>query len=413
MQRILRFLLLFSIAWIVFPFVFPFLHGSSSRGLSAGPRETTNDGMTVSMMILPEAFAATPTDLKQINHKIETLKAALSKEKNKRTFFLKRLKTAEIASGRIRLQLQKTEAALKKESQLLEKLNHDQTTYQAKLATERAELADHLRAAYMIGREPYLKLILSQNDAQRVSHLLMYYHYLSKGQLSAIHDLQSTLARLRQNQTSVQAQTHILQNLQKQQSDERAHLEALKQERQQAIGELNNKIKTKNQRLAELLADKRLLEQTLSRLEKQHQIEAIMKQDFAALKGKLSWPTKGSVLPYFGIPIDQSELKWDGILIRAPEDQPVYAVAGGKVVFAKWLPGYGLLLIISHGHGYMTLYGRNHNLYKKPGDMVQKGDLVATVGRSGGYEKPALYFAIRHDAKPLNPSMWCHRGENQ
>ncbi len=167
----------------------------------------------------------------------------------------------------------------------------------------------------------------------------MYYHYLSKDQLSAIHNLQSTLARLRQNQTSIQAQTHILQNLQK-----------------------------------------------------QHQIKAIMKQDFAALKGKLSWPTEGSVLPYFGIPIDQSELKWDGILIRAAEDQPVYAVASDKVVFAKWFPGYGLLLIINHGHAYMTLYGRNHNLYKKPGDMVQKGDLVATVGQSGGYEKPSALF---------------------
>ena len=169
----------------------------------------------------------------------------------------------------------------------------------------------------MIGREPYLKLILSQNDAQRVSHLLNVLS-LPQHQLFAIHDLQYTLARLRQNQISTQAQTHILKNLQKQQNDERARLEDLKQERQEAIAELSKKIKTKNQRLDKLLADKCLLEETLSRVEKQHQIEAIMKKDFATLKGKLSWPTKASRLPYFGIPIGQSELKWDGHFDKSP-----------------------------------------------------------------------------------------------
>jgi septal ring factor EnvC (AmiA/AmiB activator) len=122
----------------------------------------------------------------------------------------------------------------------------------------------------------------------------------------------------------------------------------------------------------------------------------------------MGWPTKGHILDYFGTKIYHSELRWSGILIKAPENQKVHAIANGKIVFANWLPGYGLLLIINHGHGYMSLYGRDHSLKKKVGDMVKKGDVIATVGKSGGYRHSALYFAIRHNAEPLSPKKWCH-----
>ena len=354
-----------------------------------------------------QVFSATSVDLKSINRKIGKIKIVLSKEKNQREIFLKRLQAAEIASGYLELQLRKTESTLKKQSKILKRLNHDQSIYQTKLTTQRHQLTNHLRAAYTIGQIPYPKLLLSQNDADHISHLIMYYRYLSKNQFSTIRDLRITLAYLQNNKTTIQTQTQILQHLQKQQRNEQAHLESFKYDRKRAIAELNNKIQTKSQRLTELLVNKKLLEQTLSQLEKQHQIENIIKRNFSALKGKLNWPTCGIILPCFGTPIEQSELKWDGILIQASENQPVYAIASGKVVFAKWLSGYGLLLIISHGNGYMTLYGWNHNLYKRPTETVQKGELIATVGRSDNYKKPALYFAIRHDAKPLNPLLWC------
>ena len=358
-------------------------------------------------LLLSQVLSATSVDLKSINRKIEKIKIALSQEKNQREVFLKKLKAAEIASGHLKLQLQKTEGTLKKQSTNLKKLNHDQSIYKTKLTTQRHQLTNHLRAAYMIGQGYYPKLLLSQNDAERISHLIMYYRYLSKNQLSAIRDLRTTLAYLQNNQTTIQTQTQILKYLKTQQRNERMRLESFKFDRKRVIAALNNKIQTKNQRLTELLVNKKLLEQTLIQLARQHQIENIIKRNFSSLKGKLNWPTYGTILPYFGTPIEQSELKWDGILIKASENQPVYAIASGKVVFAKWLPGYGLLLIINHGNGYMTLYGRNHNLYKRSAEIVQKGELIATVGRSGGYEKPALYFAIRHDAKPLNPSLWC------
>ena len=403
MRRIMRILLLSCTIWTIIPLMVLSLCSPSVHDFLARSEKK---------LFAPKAFATSLTDFKRINHKIKTIKAILLKEKNQRKLFLKKIKIAKFMSEHIRFQLQKTEAALKKESKILKKLHYDQTVYQAKVTTQRYKLAMRLRSAYMIGQELYLKLLLNQNDVQCVTHLLMYYRGLSKNQLSAIQNLQTTLTHLQQNHTLIQSKMKTLQNLKKRKSNEQIRLKALKSDRKQVITKLNNKINTKNHRIIELLTNKQLLEQTFDRLEKRHQIQTFIKQNLSDLKGKLDWPTKGVILPCFGMPIKQSELKRDGILIRAPENQPVYAVAAGTVVFAKWLPGYGLLLIINHGHGYMTLYGRNHNLYKRSGDTVRQGELITTVGQSGGHEKPALYFAIRHNAKPLNPAIWCREGGN-
>ena len=183
----------------------------------------------------------------------------------------------------------------------------------------------------------------------------------------------------------------------------------MKDNRTQLINSINNTIRDQNQVLENLNINKKRLEQTLMHLSHTPVTskENFTYINFAQQRGHLPWPTKGKVMHYFNSPIAQSELKWTGELIEAPDDQPVYAVAPGTVIFSKWLQGYGLLIIINHGHGYMSLYGRNHSLYKHEGDKVSAGDLIATVGQSGGYGKPALFFAIRYNAKPLDPSQWC------
>ena len=345
--------------------------------------------------------------LNQLNHKIDNIKAFLSLERTKRSKYQSELRKTEIASGNLLVTLKKTHKNLKKQQASLQALARQTTVYQSQLINQRARLTQQIRAAYVLGRQPYLKLIINQSDAERMSRMLTYYRYISSDQTLAIHQLQATLAQLQNNQRQIQEQTQVLKQLDNKQQQERNKLERVRHNRKILIHRLNNQIHTKNHRLATLLANKRLLEQTISHLGQNTSISAAMQQNFNKLRGKLPWPTKGKILTYFGTKIFQSEIRWGGVLIKAPEDQPVRAIAAGKVVFAKWLPGYGLLLIISHGHGYMTLYGRNHYLYKKPGDIVQRGTLIATVGNSGGYEQSALYFAIRHNAKPLNPVNWC------
>src|SRR3990167_4098112 len=347
--------------------------------------------------------------LQQINQKIATMQASLSAEQNKRESYIASLKAAEIAPGKATLKLQQTVLTLRKQQTVLQKLNENEMFYRNQLLVNQNVLATQIRSAYALGRQAYLRLALNQSDANRISRLLKYYHYICQNRLMTIHHLQLTLNQLQQTQQAIQDQTKLLTNLHAKQFDEHSKLERLKQDRQFVVIQLNSKISNQQQKLNELLTNKRLLEQTITHLDKATQPHTLIKEDFAHSKGQLNWPTKGQIMPFFGTKIYQSELRWDGILIQAPENQPIYAVANGQVVFAKWLPGYGLLLIISHGHGYMTLYGRNHTIYKKSGDFVHAGDLIATVGDSGGYDQPALYFAIRHNAIPLNPMYWCSK----
>ena len=200
-----------------------------------------------------------------------------------------------------------------------------------------------------------------------------------------------------------------LKQLQQQQKQQLDQITALKSKRSQLIVYINQHIHTQSQKLTQLLNDKHRLEHELSELSTNPQFSTAVGKSFRHLRHHLNWPTKGKIIPKYGTKIDKSQLKWKGVLFKAQMNQPVYAVADGKVIFARWLPGYGLLMIIYHGQGYMTLYGRNHYLYKKTGDIVRAGDQIAAVGDSGGYQTPALYFAIRHSTIPINPIRWLKR----
>ena len=364
---------------------------------------------TLLFLIHYSAEATTPPKLQQLDNKISTIKTLLSKEKSKRSSLQQDLKKTEITAGKILIALRKTEADLKTHQAVLQQLSATAANYQSKLMQEHSSLESQMKAAYIFSRQPYLKFILSQSSTDKISRILKYYQYFSHDELSAIQALQNTLTTLQTNQQDIKSQAQILEALENKQKSEHDKLAHMQLDRKVIIQQINSSIQTKSEKLSQLLANKRLLEQTIYQVNQETEIRVAIKEDFDRLKGKLPWPAKGKVFPYFGTRIDQSELRWGGTLIEAAEDEPVRAIASGQVMFARWLPGYGLLLIISHGHGYMTLYGRNHYLYKKLGDIVEKGDLIATVGNSGGYEKPALYFAIRHNAKPLNPADWCNQ----
>lgn len=363
----------------------------------------------LSFIILISTFNVTANNnsrLKQLNHKIANIKATLSHEQYKRTKYLHELKKTEINFAKISTKLKKTQSKLHTQRSLLQNLKHKAVLYKKQLNDKQQKLTQEIRAAYLFSRQPYLKLILNQSNIEHFSRTLMYYQYINHAQVTRIHQLQKTLSQMHANQQRIQKQTKILEKIKAKEQQERNKLKKIRHNRQKIIYRINSKIHTKHEKLTQLMANKQKLEQTLRQLKSRNKFRA-NQYNFAKLKGNLNWPTKGKVLPYFGTKIYHSQLKWGGILIQAQEDQPIYAIAAGQVVFAKWLPGYGLLLIIDHGHGYMTLYGRNHNIYKKPGDTVHKGELIATVGDSGGHDQSALYFAIRHNAKPLNPMNWC------
>lgn len=360
------------------------------------------------MAITPSlSFANNQSTLKYLSNKIASIKSLLSRDQGKRYRLQTDLKKNEVTSGKISKQLHKTNLSLTKHKALLQPLKKNEKRYQREIEAQQTLLTKQIRTAYMLGRQPYLKLILNQQDSNQLSRVLMYYRYINRYRITAITDLQNTLSQLEKNKQKIRMQYDTLQALQQKQQNEKIKLTEIKKNRQQLIRNINNHIQNRTQRLRRLITNKRRLEKTLEQLVRKTHGQAF--GNFASLRRKLSWPTKGKLLPVFGTKIEQSELRWGGVLIKAPDGRPIHAIAEGKVVFAKWLSGYGLLIIINHGNGYMTLYGRNNALYKTTGDTVYKGDLIATVGQSGGYQSPALYFAIRHNGNSLNPVKWCRR----
>lgn len=357
----------------------------------------------ISLALCLTGFASTREKLKQLNTRISVLQAVIQKEKQSRQQFQHQLKSIEIKAANIGKSLSETKAKQKQQRDALNQLNKTIDENQTKLATQKKQLAILLRQAYQMGKEPLLKILLNQTNFAHSQRLLTYYRYLTEAQAHLLPQLQTTLTQLKQDQIKQTTQMQQLAILEKTLTTQRNAVNKTKYQREHIVKQINHHLHSRKQKLANLLADKNLLQNTLRQLAEQNRFGS----HFAALKGHLAWPTVGRLIDTFNQPIEHSELKWEGVVINAPQDQPVKAVASGKVIFAKWMPGYGLLLIINHGDGYMTLYGRNHYLYKKVGDAVHAGDVIAAVGESGGYLKSALYFAIRHEAKPLNPKQWC------
>lgn len=348
--------------------------------------------------------------LDRIVVQIKNIKNVLQQTHNKRDQLQEDLNKIETNYGEASQNRRRTDQQILHQKQQITALERASRHNLNQTQWQQNALAEQLRMAYLLQRQGPVKLLLNQRDLSETDRLLYYYHSLTLYRLNAIKKLGLDMEQINNRQRQLYAQYDVLKHLQQQQQSEEKNLTLMKANRTQLIMAINQHISDAKQRLDALSRNKQRLEKMLIHLahipiapKPRH----FSNQNFAAQHGHLPWPTRGSVLHYFNTPIANSELKWNGEIIEAPDEQPVYTVAGGTVVFSKWLEGYGLLIIINHGDGYMTLYGRNHSIYKHEGDKVSAGDLIATVGQSGGYDKPALYFAIRYNAKPLDPHQWC------
>jgi septal ring factor EnvC (AmiA/AmiB activator) len=318
----------------------------------------------------------------------------------------KHLQNTETSINSLSLELSKTTTQLQQQEQSLQALLIHQKKIELKITRTQHALLQEIKAQYLLGlNRNKTQLILNAKDFHKIERLLRYSHYLTKQTSEKTLNLKQDLAALEDNKKLMVNLTNQTQDLQKQQISQQKNLRLHQEQQKALLTNLDHQVKTKSQQLAELLKNKENLERTIQNLQKK---PTSFKSDYLTHhKGRFPWPTEGKILEHFGSNIADSELKQNGVLINAPEGQKVYAVAPGKVIFANWMPGYGLLLIIDHGKGYMTLYGNNGVLYKKNKDIVGEHDLIAKVGHTGGQRKPVLYFALRYQGKPINPSTWC------
>lgn len=346
--------------------------------------------------------------LHELNQHISSVKQHLQQFKLNQKRQQAKLQSLESRSADMALTLNQTNTQIKQLSNKLNQLDKNLANDKAQILKSRHQLADNIRNSYIINNQPRLAIVLSHDNIADIQRDLTYTRYLNQQQLGQINKLNSLVTSMQQTIEELHQKRAQNEKLKQAQQAQLHHIQDLQKERNILINNINSKIASQAHKLVQLESDKRELETAVKQLAHYPLLYNAIGQSFDHLKHHLSKPTKGKIIREFDSKIDESQLRWKGVLFEAPMNQPVYAVADGKVIFARWLQGYGLLTIIYHGHGYMTLYGRNHYLYKKTGDIVHAGDQIAAVGDSGGYQKPALYFAIRHNTIPVNPMSWFH-----
>jgi len=297
-----------------------------------------------------------------------------------------------------------TQNNYQKTQQILLRLTKEKSSLTQQKKQQEKILGQQLRAAYSSGHHDYIKLLLNQEKPASVQRTVTYYKYLNDARIKEIDQFQIVLSNLLAITTEHQEQAEKLQLLKQQQAEEKIVFQDSKRERKKTIRTLNKALLSSKQLLAKLVAEEDNLVAALQR------IAALSQQSrelvgLKKLKRKLSWPVKGKIRHSFGSR-KQGYLKWKGILLAAPVGRQVKTVHNGTVLFSDWLKGYGLVTVIDHGAGYMSLYGHNQALLKSVGDRVETGEPIALVGQSGGQSQSGLYFEIRRDGQAVNPKAW-------
>jgi len=359
--------------------------------------------------------------LEKLRQQIQVLRSELDSDVQRRQGLQSRLRRSERHIGKVVALLKKLKHQLRTQQHELKKLDTRRGRLQADLHKHRVALAQQIRAAWVIGQQEYVKILLNQQDPAAVARTLTYYDYFHRARLTRMQDIDKNLAGLRAVEKNIRQKTQKLEKNRKEQSREKAQLEKIRQQRATVLAGLQQQILAKGERLSSMKEDKRRLQRLLDSLAtvpRQRPVEpesiepGLISEGsehtpFAKLRGQLRWPTRGRLITRYGSTRKTGTLKWQGVNISAPEGTEVSAISHGRVAFSDWLRGFGLLIIIDHGDGYMSLYGGNQSLFKEVGDWVETGEVIASVGNSGGRQDSALYFEIRHNGKPGNPLKWC------
>ncbi|MEE4161149.1 MAG: peptidoglycan DD-metalloendopeptidase family protein [Woeseiaceae bacterium] len=348
-------------------------------------------------------------ELEAVRDRISDLKASMDKATRARDKVTSELQAAEVKIGEQQLLIRDLERDRDRTARRLGELEGEIETRETELRTESGELAEQVRAAYMAGGQERLKLLLNQQDPATLGRLLAYYDYLNRhraGNIRSVNDRLKTLAELRSEAVAEKAR---LDDIAERRYAELAVLNSAQEERRALIAELETRMASESREIERLAAEEKQLGRLIAELTSILSDYPITSEEaFASYKGRLTWPIKGQLVRDYGQP-RSGALTWNGVVLAAPRGSDVRAVYHGRVVFADWLAGMGLLIIIDHGDDYLTLYGYNETLLKNPGDWVAPGDVIATVGDSGGQLAPGLYFEVRKGTRTVNPRSWVTR----
>lgn len=357
--------------------------------------------------IMP-AFADNQNNkLSNIKTEIESLQQSIAHDKDSSKTAQNDLQATEIKMNHFFISIAKLD---KKTSQLessIARLNQQISALQNNLLQQEADLGQEMRNTYEFGQDSAVKLILNTETPNDLQRMMQYFRLLNEDKVSSMKEVKNNLDQLLELQQHLEQRKAQLQNIRLQEEDLVRDLKQQQLQRQKLIDAINNTLAAKADRLNALQQNRRSLEGLVQQLKTQPPITTLPPFSFPTLRGRLPWPLRGTIVEHFGASVDESNLQWSGVLIDTPQNTPVRAIYPGRVIFADWLKGFGLLVIIDHGQDYMSLYGRNDALMVKTGDNISFGQIIAKAGSTGGYDKSSLYFEIRHQGDPVDPEQWC------
>ena len=351
----------------------------------------------------------TQRELSQVKKQIKSLKNIIKSTQGRRSKTETNLRKAELEISKTQKNLRNVNNNLKASKKSITLLRKEQRKLNAAKNRQTKALLSDITAAYQTGRQEYLKLLLNQQNPEKLARSLKYYDYFHQARLGRIESFNGTLSQITTNKSTISTELNKLEQFKTQLEIDRVLLLKAQDRRKRVIAKLSKSLASKGAKLKHF---------TTSEVELQTLLDAVQETladlpaniystPFATRKGKLIWPIKGRVSKRFGNRRAQGKLRWNGVIINARPGTAITAVHRGRVVFSDWLRGFGLLTILDHGDGYLSLYGHNEELNKEPGDWVENGEVIAYSGRSTEQSISGLYFELRHQGKPINPSKWC------
>ena len=368
--------------------------------------------------LLAAAAGGVPADtgdqrqqLEVLRSRISALQAHVEAKSGEQGELSRLLEESELRIGEAARNLRRLGVRLERQRARLDQLHTEQQAQSRALAMQRTTLARQVRAAYAMGRQERLKILLNQQNPATFSRVMVYYDYLSRARAQKMQLIRENIRRLEETEDTIVEEQRELAQLHDRRANELAAMQQSQEERRAIVVQLARELKDQRQQLERLQSDERDLQALLRGIEEalaDIPVENPQQVAFAGLRGRLPWPAQGRIVGRFGA-ARLGSLVWDGVMISTPEGREVRAVHHGRVAFADWLRGFGLLLIVDHGDGYMTLYGHNQGLFKEVGDWVEVNEPIALVGTSGGRERAGVYFGIRHQGRPVDPAKWCRR----
>jgi septal ring factor EnvC (AmiA/AmiB activator) len=349
--------------------------------------------------------AQTSDDLEAIQQQIKTKTKQIRQQQAEAKKLETTLRKAELEIAKTATALNSTERQLANNTQQQQRLKQQQQALQKKLKLQQKALAKQLRSAFMTGNYDYAKMLLNQQDAAKFERTISYYQYLNKARKSQIDEFRVLVKELQQVNQDLGDKQLQLEQLQGTQQSQKNTLSKQQTSRKVTLSAIQTAIQSDAAKVEQLQVNEQNLLRAVQEAQRLAELKPTTLEGLLGYKGKLLIPTKGKVRRLFG-DRRQGQVRWKGILIDSKAGRSVVAIHHAKVLYADWLRGFGLVTVLDHGDGYMSLYGHNQALLRQAGDTVSAGEAIALVGQSGGQSVPSLYFEIRHKGKPVNPTKW-------